>query len=137
MAWKINLNTRSADNGAGKTVQFTRTGTRWAAVPHDDGALVAWERELSRGADALRQVGETLYGDQWKTPLADEIGVSRETPRLWLSGKTPFTLDHPIWPVIVEKLEDRRDTANKLLTMIGKALSRAEAPVSKRYAGNS
>lgn len=136
MGWKININTRSADDGKGNVVRFERTGTTWAASPPNDDAMAVWEGELQRGAEMLKAVGEMLYGVEWKTPFADDFDISRDTPRLWLSGKTPFTMDHPIWPDIQKMLQERRDTADQLLKQIGQAVKKADVPVSKRFARN-
>lgn len=37
--------------------------------------------------ERLREIGEALYGRQWVTPLAAELGVNRVTIQKWLAGK--------------------------------------------------
>lgn len=34
----------------------------------------------------LIRVGEALYGGQWQTPLAADLGVSDRTMRRWVAG---------------------------------------------------
>jgi hypothetical protein len=49
-------------------------------------------------ADALAQVGRALYGeDAWVKPFADRFGVSRDTIRRWLTGRSDLRVDHGIF----------------------------------------
>lgn len=34
----------------------------------------------------LRRIGEALYGERWKVPLAGDLGVNRKTVQRWLNG---------------------------------------------------
>ena len=35
----------------------------------------------------IRDAGLAMYGEQWKTPLALEIGVSRDSVQDWVQGR--------------------------------------------------
>jgi len=37
-------------------------------------------------ADLLEHVGRALYGPQWQTPLAADLGVTGRTVRRWKAG---------------------------------------------------
>ncbi|ETX03705.1 MAG: hypothetical protein ETSY1_46390 (plasmid) [Candidatus Entotheonella factor] len=41
-------------------------------------------------ADDLCHLGQRLYGTRWKTPLARDIGVVRQTVSAWAGNKTPI-----------------------------------------------
>jgi len=38
----------------------------------------------------LEQAGKALFGEQWKTPLADALGVARKTVQRWANGEWPI-----------------------------------------------
>ena len=40
-------------------------------------------------ADLLKRVGEALYGAQWQSPLARDLGVSDRTMRRWAAPEGP------------------------------------------------
>lgn len=40
--------------------------------------------------EELSEIGKKLLGNRWKTPLAKEIGIARETLSRWASGKQPI-----------------------------------------------
>lgn len=44
---------------------------------------------MSRPLD-LATAGALLYGERWQSPLARDLGVSREAVRLWLAGLHPM-----------------------------------------------
>ncbi|MBS7810555.1 helix-turn-helix domain-containing protein [Roseococcus pinisoli] len=37
----------------------------------------------------LREAGEALYGGQWQSPLARDLGVTDRTMRRWVAGDSP------------------------------------------------
>lgn len=43
---------------------------------------------MARNSDALRIVGEALYGPSWQTDLSAQLEVADRTMRRWLSGDT-------------------------------------------------
>jgi hypothetical protein len=46
--------------------------------------------------------GDTLYGANWKTPLAEALGVAEKTVTRWAFGKTELTFKHPVWTGLQE-----------------------------------
>jgi len=48
-------------------------------------------------ARKLASLGRTLYGRQWISRLAPELGCSRETVRRWLIGETLLSSDHAVF----------------------------------------
>jgi hypothetical protein len=40
--------------------------------------------------EALEQVGEALYGAQWRTALAQQLGINERTVRRWSAGTSPI-----------------------------------------------
>lgn len=35
----------------------------------------------------LRAIGEALYGPQWQSPMANDLGVNSRTVRRWITGE--------------------------------------------------
>ncbi len=58
-------------------------------------------------AQRLATIGEALYGARWQSPLADDLGVSRETIRRWMSGHTALAEDHGIFRELQEIIQAR------------------------------
>ena len=58
--------------------------------------------------DALAAIGRIIYGAGWKQPLADLVGINRETPRRWLTGHTDLPPGHGVFDDILEALDQQR-----------------------------
>jgi plasmid maintenance system antidote protein VapI len=43
--------------------------------------------------EKMRAVGETIYGDNWQSPLSRTLGVTDRTVRNFISGKTRIPVD--------------------------------------------
>jgi hypothetical protein len=58
----------------------------------------------------MRRVGMELFGDDWKSPLADRVGVTRRTLRLWDQAVHPIPadLDERLLSVVVAEQEVRK-----------------------------
>lgn len=67
-------------------------------------------------ADTLAAIGRRLYGDQWKSPLADLVNVNRETPRRWLSGHTDLPADHGVFDDILAAHDAQRADIAAMIT---------------------
>lgn len=52
---------------------------------------------VETGAELLRSAGEMLFGDRWKSALADILGVSPRTMKRWASGETDIDFDHGLF----------------------------------------
>lgn len=51
--------------------------------------------------DILKAAGEALYGRQWQTPLARDLGVTDRTVRNWVRGvNRPNDLPSRILPLL-------------------------------------
>jgi transposase-like protein len=55
--------------------------------------------------DRLRATGFALFGDQWQSPLARELGVADRTVRRWIHSDTAIPAD--VWPRLAA-IADRR-----------------------------
>lgn len=49
--------------------------------------------------EALRLIGELLYGPKWKIALGDAIGVNRRTIARWAKGE--FTIPDGVWSDLI------------------------------------
>jgi hypothetical protein len=106
--WIIDAKTRTATSADGATVRFSRGEARWTSDPHSKEALAVWNAALGEGAAILARVGQTLYGMEWRSALAHDLELGRNTPYHWETGKTPFTLSHPVWGRIRALVASRR-----------------------------
>lgn len=52
------------------------------------------EKPTKTAADALCSAGKLLFGDRWKTALADALGVSPRTMKRWANGDAEIGFDH-------------------------------------------
>jgi hypothetical protein len=65
--------------------------------------------------ETLEQVGEALYGAQWRTALAKHLGLNERTVRRWSAGTSPIPDGVP---ADVRKLV--RDRISKLASLAEK-----------------
>ena len=64
---------------------------------------------------ALAESGEAIFGPDWKTPMAEELGVGRRTISRWAAG------DFNIPPGIAGELADVAErAASRLAAVIAK-----------------
>lgn len=52
------------------------------------------ERISNPAAEIMADAGRLLYGTDWQSPLARDLGVSRDSVRRWLTGRMPLPHDH-------------------------------------------
>lgn len=52
---------------------------------------------MIRTPDTLADIGRALYGERWQSPLAEALGINRETLRRWLTGSSHLPSDHGVW----------------------------------------
>lgn len=57
----------------------------------------------------LTEIGIALFGDDWRTPLAEAMGIHESQIRRWLKNGA-LTPDHPLFKKGVKLLRDHRDT---------------------------
>ncbi len=55
----------------------------------------------------LNAVGAALYGPQWQSQLARDLGVSIRTMQRWAAGQ--FSIPDGVWPEISDLCDDRGD----------------------------
>jgi hypothetical protein len=67
----------------------------------------------------LAEIGVALYGEQWKAPRPDALGLRRDHLRYWLRGRMGMQLDHPAF-----------DRAAKLLAPASRVAHRNAAAVA-------
>ena len=56
---------------------------------------------IERTPDGLAAIGRLLHGEDWQSPLARDLGVSRESIRRWLNGSQPLSPEHGIWDDVI------------------------------------
>ena len=67
----------------------------------------------------LKQAGEALFGEQWKSPLARALGVSGSRQmRQWMAGERLIPPD--IWPELRRLLIERQQIIQEALEKIEK-----------------
>lgn len=75
---------------------------------------------MKRDADALRAVGEALYGPMWQTPLAEALEVSDRTVRRWAASLGESPVPDGVWADIAKLCAKRGKALVKLAeTLIG------------------
>jgi hypothetical protein len=119
--WTIDTRNRSATSSAGDVVKFDRADGVWFATPANAAAIKAWNAALDEGVAMLQRVGQSLYGDQWRPGLVNDLELGRNTPMQWENGKVPLTMQHTIWPKFTDLLEAKA----KELTDLAKEIRRA------------
>jgi plasmid maintenance system antidote protein VapI len=63
--------------------------------------------------DELAAIGQALYGEQWQTSIARDLGVNARTVRKWLAGDRPIT---PPTAIAIRSLIDREpETVARIL----------------------
>jgi len=58
--------------------------------------------------DLIRQAGEALYGERWKTALAKDLGVSRDSVNDWSSDPPRMNPRPGVYDDLRALLEARR-----------------------------
>jgi hypothetical protein len=84
----------------------------------------------------LRDVGETLFGEHWVTPLAAMLGVRADTIRHINKGKTFFEVDSNLFNELLKKFRQLEDKipaarANIVFYQNQKAAANAQKPNSR------
>jgi hypothetical protein len=77
--------------------------------------------------ELFEQIGEALYGEEWRTPLSRDLGVSYLNVRRWAAG------DKAIPPGVEAEL--RQLLADELLARQG-ALAAVEAAIAQQEASD-
>jgi hypothetical protein len=70
-------------------------------------------------ADMLAEIGRALHGDNWRKPLARDLGLNDETLRRWMSGRQELPASHGVFMDALRIVEGRRQA-------IGLAAARLE-----------
>jgi hypothetical protein len=69
-------------------------------------------------ADILADTGRALFGDRWRLPLADALGVDERQIRRWLSGASELATSYTVFAKAEKLLRDReREITNILRTL--------------------
>ncbi len=55
----------------------------------------------------MNAVGAALYGPQWQSQLARDLGVAIRTMQRWAAGE--FTIPPGVWPEIANLCHERGD----------------------------
>jgi hypothetical protein len=59
----------------------------------------------------INKVGQALYGDNWRAPLAKALDVNERTVRRWADGE--ITLSEKIKPELIKLIDQNIQTLNK------------------------
>lgn len=78
-------------------------------------------------ADMLADIGRALYGEHWRRPLADALGINERQIRRWLAGDT-LADDHPVFADALTMLRRRQ----REIVGIADRLSRWREPAGTR-----
>lgn len=62
--------------------------------------------------EALREVGEALYGSHWTAPLGEALDVADRTMRRWANGE--FSIPDGIWPELAKLCRSRGRALERL-----------------------
>ncbi len=71
--------------------------------------------------DELNEIGEALYGNDWKGQLARDLEVSDRTVRRWANGDAPIPdgLRDDLPGVIANRIEELRRLKDRLMASKG------------------
>src|SRR5262245_14211109 len=74
-------------------------------------------------ADLLADAGRALYGEQqWRSLLAQSLGVKPDTVSAWLKGKLELTAEHDVMRRTLNLLITRRDAADRVARQIARLI---------------
>lgn len=68
--------------------------------------------------DLLTAIGQALYGENFRIPMSDQLGVADRTVRRWLAGTSPIPAR--IWSELEVLLLARKVTLEGLLIELAK-----------------
>lgn len=63
--------------------------------------------------DRLAQIGQALFGDHWREPMAALLGVNERTVRRWRDESRD--IPEGIWPVLKSALAAKRREIDALM----------------------
>jgi len=58
-------------------------------------------------ADMLAEIGRALYGEHWRRPLAEALGIDERQLRRWLTASGRLTVGHGLFRDALALLERR------------------------------
>ena len=67
----------------------------------------------------LVETGEALYGPQWQSALARDVGVSDRTMRRWMSGASPVPAG--LWLDLLRVTQERAQKLDDLAERLQEA----------------
>ena len=70
------------------------------------------------------QIGELLYGPQWRTALAISLNIAERTVRRWADGINPIPDGIPI--VLATLCRDRAEQLSKIADQLSKGVDRCK-----------
>jgi hypothetical protein len=66
--------------------------------------------------DALKSIGEALYGEHWANSMADDLDVSGRSLRRWANGSMP--IPQGVWEDLMHLIKARRNVLTNQILMI-------------------
>lgn len=68
--------------------------------------------------DQLAEIGKAIYGQNWKSPMAKDLGVKYRTVLRWVAGE--FAIPEDIQDRLKKALKLRAEEAQRTATKLGK-----------------
>lgn len=88
----------------------------------------------------LTKLGESAFGKNWKSTLADDLLIARPTMSDWLSGKKPIPINtwHSIQNVLIQRKSELEHSLNYLienthLIVIGEMIRKGKTVIQGNY----
>lgn len=73
---------------------------------------------MKRDIETLRIVGEALYGAQWQSPLARDLGVAIRTMQRWANAE--FEIPPGVWGELATICGTRAQNLDRLAAKLNK-----------------
>lgn len=77
---------------------------------------MAENETVREGELSIEEVGATIYGYRWQTPLAKDLGITPRAIRYWI--ESPNSVSEKRWEEIANLLEQRADSCHALSSKI-------------------
>jgi len=109
-----------------------------------DEAQKQWDKALDEGVELLRLAGTMCFGNDWIMPMANLLQVNRTSIHRWVTKERPLTVDHPVWPDVINAVgkvqhdaQNKADALKQFYKNLKTILKQADTFESGRHAGGS
>lgn len=80
-------------------------------------------------ARLLERVGLALYGDEWKSAIADDLGVPRRAVQNWANGRN--AIPPGVWRDLVGRVRPTLAALEDVLAAMAAELAKHETPETR------